>query len=170
MCGIYGYVSKDIISNNEEDLFTKLSSSAEIRGKEACGFALISENSSEIRKFNTMSSKAYKEKEVKTTLKKFFKKSGTKVLMGHSRLETNGNRDDNLNNQPVTSDENILLHNGIICNHESLSETFKIKRESDLKHLQEVALEFHITATSSLVESKRFLKDLKVSITGRATR
>ena len=166
MCGIYGYVSKDIISNNEEDLFTKLSSSAEIRGKEACGFALISENSSEIRKFNTMSSKAYKEKEVKTTLKKFFKKSGTKVLMGHSRLETNGNRDDNLNNQPVTSDENILLHNGIICNHESLSETFKIKRESDLDS------EYLIKRFNVLVKkmnSKKALGTLFEEIEGEAT-
>ncbi|MDB2368376.1 hypothetical protein N9V51_02440 [Candidatus Actinomarina sp.] len=132
MCGIYGYVSKDTISNYEEDIFTKLSSSAEIRGKEACGFALISEQYSEVLKFNTMSSKAYKDKEVKTVLKNFFKEDGSKVLMGHSRLQTNGTRDDNLNNQPVVYNENILLHNGIICNHESLSETFEIERESDL--------------------------------------
>ena len=99
MCGIYGYVSKDIISNYEEDLFTKLSSSAEIRGKEACGFALISENSSEVRKFNTMSSKVYKDKEVKTILKNFYKERGTKVLMAHSTHQTSGTRDDSLINQ-----------------------------------------------------------------------
>ena len=38
MCGLYGYTSKNyFISNNEAEIFNKLSSSAEVRGKEACG-------------------------------------------------------------------------------------------------------------------------------------
>ena len=42
MCGIYGYLSQNEKIQYEKSLFRELSSSAEIRGQEACGFSLVS--------------------------------------------------------------------------------------------------------------------------------
>lgn len=45
MCGIYGYLSfNEQINTNEKDIFDKLSSLSEIRGREACGVALQYDN------------------------------------------------------------------------------------------------------------------------------
>ena len=62
MCGIYGYLSQNVKIKNEKILFDKLSSSAEIRGQEACGFSLITTEKKIIQKFAMKSSIAYKKK------------------------------------------------------------------------------------------------------------
>ena len=132
MCGIYGYLSQDIKIKNEKILFKRLSSSAEIRGQEACGFSLITANKKTIQKFATKSSIAYQKKDVKILLNKFFNSTDTKLLMGHSRLQTHGDRDDNLNNQPLVHNENVMLHNGIVCNFKTLFNNNNIEKETNL--------------------------------------
>ena len=132
MCGIYGYLSQNVNIKNEKILFDKLSSSAEIRGQEACGFSLITTEKKIIQKFAMKSSIAYGKKDVKVLLNKFFDSTDTKLLMGHSRLQTHGDRDDNLNNQPLVHNENVMLHNGIVCNFENLFIKNNIERETNL--------------------------------------
>ena len=66
MCGLYGYTSKNyFISNNEAEIFNKLSSSAEVRGKEACGFATIYNSNINVEKSTNKSSSVYKQREIK---------------------------------------------------------------------------------------------------------
>ena len=71
MCGIYGYLSQNEKIQYEKSLFRELSSSAEIRGQEACGFSLVSNDLLKIKKFTSKSSIAYKSAEVKNLLDKF---------------------------------------------------------------------------------------------------
>ena len=52
--------------------------------------------------------------------------------MGHSMLQTHGNRDNNLNNQPLVHNDIVMLHNGIICNYESLFNKNNIQSDTDL--------------------------------------
>ena len=49
-------------------------------------------------------------------LYKILKNREIKIILGHSRLVTNGQSD----NQPVTFNNIAVIHNGIIVNHESL--------------------------------------------------
>ena len=133
MCGLYGYTSKNnFISNNEAEIFNKLSSSAEIRGKEACGFATICNSNINVEKFTNKSSSVYKQREIKKKLSKFFSLSEEKLLMGHSRLQTHGSSGNNANNQPVRDGQVVLIHNGIICNHNELAIQNKVNINSEL--------------------------------------
>ena len=133
MCGLYGYTSKNyFISNNEAEIFNKLSSSAEVRGKEACGFATIYNSNINVEKFTNKSSSVYKQREIKKKLLKFFSLSEEKLLMGHSRLQTHGSSGDNANNQPVRDGQVVLIHNGIICNHNELAIENKVNINSEL--------------------------------------
>ena len=58
------------------------------------------------------------------------------VLIGHTRMVTNGDPSDNGNNQPVLGDRVAVLHNGIITN-----ELLLRARHPDLPHHHEVDTE-----------------------------
>lgn len=122
MCGIYGYISNNthINKNNENQIFKSLWKQSEIRGKEACGISLQSDIGQEVNKYINRSTVAYKNKEFKRTISRFQNRSEQKVLVGHSRLQTNGERNDNVNNQPIKIQDQVLVHNGIVCNYEDL--------------------------------------------------
>ena len=95
MCGIYGYLSfNEQINTNEKDIFDKLSSLSEIRGREACGVALQYDNQQIIDKYVSSSSIVYKDKNFKNKIDKFYNFQSQKLLLGHSRLQTHGDRND----------------------------------------------------------------------------
>lgn len=54
------------------------------------------------------------------------------IIIGHTRLATNGTADDEMNNQPVRLKEMIGVHNGIICNTDVLTAHFGIAPVSQL--------------------------------------
>ena len=62
------------------------------------------------------------------------------MLLGHSRLVTNGHSD----NQPVIKNEVILLHNGIIVNDEEIWNTLESKKEQqiDSEAIAGIAIDF----------------------------
>ncbi len=133
MCGIYGYLSfNEQINTNEKDIFDKLSSLSEIRGREACGVALQYDNQQIIDKYVSSSSIVYKDKNFKNKIDKFYNFQSQKLLLGHSRLQTHGDRNDNNNNQPVYSEGRILLHNGIVCNYEEIFNENNLNKYSEL--------------------------------------
>ena len=122
MCGIYGFISKnDFIEKNDiENIFNQLWRQSENRGKEACGVALKQKNFFEVLKFKTSSTKEFNKVSFKQKTNNYFSQNDLVVLFGHSRLQTNGEREKEENNQPISSRDNkqVLLHNGIICNHQ----------------------------------------------------
>ena len=134
MCGIYGYISNNsqINKDNEDQIFKSLWKQSEIRGKEACGISLQSDKGQEVRKYIDRSTKAYKDKDFKHTVSRFQNISTQKVLVGHSRLQTNGESNDNTNNQPIKIQDQVLVHNGIVCNYEDLYIDNDIAKTSEL--------------------------------------
>ena len=168
MCGIYGYISnnKNINSNNEDQIFKSLWKQSEIRGKEACGISLQSDKGLEIRKYINRSSVAYKDKDFKNTVSRFQKNLSQKILVGHSRLQTNGESNDNNNNQPIKIKDQVLVHNGIVCNYEDLYINNKILKTSELDS------EYLIKRYHSLLSkfnSQEALSELFSEIEGEAT-
>lgn len=168
MCGIYGFISNDknINESNEELIFEYLWKQSENRGKEACGVALLHENQQIIKKYIQKSSVAYKDKNFKNTINNFHNLKGQKILVGHSRLQTNGERNDSKNNQPIEDDGQILLHNGIICNFNDLYKKNNITKTSDLDSEYLLKRYKFLLKTS---DNKKAMKDLFSDIEGEAT-
>tara|TARA_B100000963_G_scaffold239902_1_gene209847 strand:+ start:16693 stop:18531 length:1839 start_codon:yes stop_codon:yes gene_type:complete len=121
MCGIFGIITnndskiKSIIKKNQFNDFIKFS---ERRGRDSSGFVNISSNQFEVKKRDKALSKIISYNKIKNS----------KVCFGHSRLVTNGFKD----NQPVISENNILIHNGIIVNSDEIFQELGIKRKLEI--------------------------------------
>ena len=121
MCGIFGVITKenkninDVLSKKE---FTNFIKFAERRGRDSSGFVNISLDHFKIKKRDKPLSKIISYNDIKKSFGCF----------GHSRLVTNGFKD----NQPVISDNNILIHNGIIVNSNEIFEELGIEKKLEI--------------------------------------
>jgi glutamine---fructose-6-phosphate transaminase (isomerizing) len=114
---------------------------SESRGKEASGLALRANNSVYVLKEPITSSKLVKTAKYKELFNQTLPTiacSGTRLIssiavLGHSRLQTNGQSEINTNNQPVVKDGAVGIHNGIIVNDNNLWKSFpEIKKKYDV--------------------------------------
>jgi len=126
MCGIFGAVLADGSNLREvsqlqacvEQLFLL----SESRGKEAAGLALANERELLVYKAAVSARRMITAPGYRTLLSGSAARrhpSGV-AFIGHSRLVTDGGREINRNNQPVTVDGIAGIHNGIIVNHVDL--------------------------------------------------
>lgn len=144
MCGIFGLlIAEDLHVSVHELMGTvnhmfKLSES---RGKEASGVAIRVNESIYVFKEPVSSSKLIKSYEYKNLFENTVKNAGYAenrlkapfVILGHSRLATNGLSEINSNNQPVVKDGAVGIHNGIIVNDEKLWKSFTtLEKEYDV--------------------------------------
>ncbi len=125
MCGIFGIIDQqgNLLNGSEKsillDQFFKLSES---RGKEAAGLAVGTDASISILKHNMRGTHFRKLPRVKQMIRQL---NDTHlphpyILMGHTRMVTNGDAGEVGNNQPVTRDDLACIHNGIITNDTSI--------------------------------------------------
>lgn len=103
MCGIFGIVSQ--LAEAHSDL-PILAHHAEQRGRDSSGIVVARNEAYSIKRADFEIKKLLREVEVGTT----------RIVMGHSRLITNGLGD----NQPIVRDGIIVIHNGIILNHDDI--------------------------------------------------
>lgn len=103
MCGIFGIISNSTINSDELRL---LAHHSEQRGKDSSGLLLSTNLGYDLHRAN----KAI------ISLLKDVRGPLTGMVMGHSRLITNGLAD----NQPVYRDGVCVIHNGIVVNHDAL--------------------------------------------------
>ncbi len=117
MCGIFGIIPKKQIDIG--DLKT-LALFSRRRGKDSCGFFNYDPENNEylVRKFN---------EDIKDVVGKVLPNIGNLVL-GHSRLITNSTQD----NQPITINDTVCIHNGIIVNFKSLFLKYKINQKLEI--------------------------------------
>ena len=105
---------------------------SESRGKEASGLALRFGESIYVLKEPITSSRLVKTSSYKNLFNQKLKTEGYNnaqlkapiLVLGHSRLQTNGQSEINTNNQPVVKDGAIGIHNGIIVNDDKLWKSF----------------------------------------------
>ncbi|MCR3905727.1 MAG: glucosamine 6-phosphate synthetase [Tenericutes bacterium] len=115
MCGIFGQFSEKSIDLRNVSI---LAMHARQRGRDSSGLVFLRDNKYIISRADYDIKKLFK----KTPIKR------TKLIMGHSRLVTNGMKD----NQPVFRDGIILIHNGIVVNEDEVWENLNIKREFEI--------------------------------------
>ena len=136
MCGIFGIVSD--IGVNFKHLET-LAASSRQRGVDSSGIVYLSENAYTIKRADY---------DILKLLRRYdWKKSS--VVMGHSRLITNGVHD----NQPVCRDGMFVIHNGIIINEAEIWNDLQVERrfQIDSEAILALAIE-HINSSAEVDE------------------
>jgi glutamine---fructose-6-phosphate transaminase (isomerizing) len=115
MCGIFGSISEYPVKVSDIKILGKL---AQQRGKDSSGIIQFREGNYEVHRA---------EYSILSLLDKL-KENNANVILGHSRLITNGYSD----NQPIIKNNVFVLHNGIIVNSDELWNQTNIKREQSI--------------------------------------
>lgn len=142
MCGIFGIISDSEVNRSH---LNKLALHARQRGRDSSGLIFYKDS-------------VYSVKRADYDINRLLKKNSNlhaNVVMGHSRLITNGLSD----NQPVVRDGICLLHNGIIVNDNEVWESIGFKRQFQIDS------EAIIGVTLKHFEDKKDLSTLPESIT-----
>ena len=111
MCGIFGIISP--VTINKKNL-SILANCAQQRGKDSSGILM----------FDKTQYQAYRADYQITKLLNYINIKDRSVILGHSRLITNGLSD----NQPVIRENICVFHNGIVVNHDHLWKKLKCKK------------------------------------------
>ena len=126
MCGIFGITSAEVINRKHLD---QLAKHARQRGRDSSGLMFHGDE-------------LYHVTRADQDIRRLLARTGllnTKLVIGHSRLITNGLSD----NQPVVRDGMALIHNGIVVNEESVWQSLDVPRkfEIDSEAITGVALQ-----------------------------
>jgi glutamine---fructose-6-phosphate transaminase (isomerizing) len=170
MCGIFGFLTAKGVSSIRESrgMADRLFCLSESRGKESAGLAVLWQDSILVCKQAVKASKMIHSEVYRSLFDQLGKNSSPDgqgngktqaplVLMGHSRLVTNGSQTIYDNNQPVIRDGLIGIHNGIIVNDQKLWQNFpELERryEVDTEVILALIRYFH-NQTGSFVEATR---------------
>ncbi len=118
MCGIIGWIMSEksnIPKNKFMEGVEELLLLSESRGKEASGICTLDCRKIQVYKDCVRAKELMRTKEFRTIFEKMSDTSG-RMVMGHARMVTNGDRYNFWNNQPVVRNDLICIHNGIIVN------------------------------------------------------
>jgi glucosamine--fructose-6-phosphate aminotransferase (isomerizing) len=138
MCGIFGILvgRSDVISPEKIQAIVKtLGNYSETRGKDASGLASFAPFAA------IKSPNCFSESLNEGMWQAFFKEmagqtftggSTVQIVIGHTRLATNGSAEDERNNQPLKVGDLLGVHNGIICNTGPLASFYGIIPQSQL--------------------------------------
>ena len=134
MCGISGLISFKPLTEHRlkiaRALSKRLITNSEIRGRDASGIAAISFASefNIIYKEGIKGSELAKKPEFTETIK-----SGSQIILLHTRAATHGKVEVSANNHPHYNKEtgNTLIHNGIISNYEDLKKAYGLVMDGD---------------------------------------
>jgi hypothetical protein len=122
MCGIFGLLFRPDAAVDRRQLDALVRQCyrlAESRGKEAAGLAVILPDRIEIVKRPVRARRFLHDPQTRATLQAALDEAAAGrsfMLVGHTRMVTNGSPDNPDNNQPVIRDGLVCLHNGIIVN------------------------------------------------------
>ena len=130
MCGIFGVITKEESGYSNKFLkksLKTLASLSEARGKDSSGLCVLNNrsNSFDVIKGPIPVKELLKRNIVKNSLDNVFARENNdklKLAFGHARLVTNGTQLEKENNQPVTKEDIICIHNGIVVNVDGLWE------------------------------------------------
>lgn len=144
MCGIFGIISESPVDRNHLGVLGKHSQQ---RGRDSSGLLTYSESRYHVFRRDYPITRLLNETELRST----------QIVLGHSRLVTNGLSD----NQPVVRDGIAVLHNGIVVNDEAIwSEIGKDrKQEIDSEIIAAIAAS-HLDAGGGLAELAPRVLDL----------
>lgn len=158
MCGIFGFYLERNSQINWKDLLYDLYRLSESRGKEASGIAIRHQDQLYILRHDKAASDLIKTKRFTDLIKIIDIKKGDLVVMGHTRLVTNGDRAFMHHNQPSIQQGIVTIHNGIICNYQTIwKDVLHQKHPSELDTEVIPAFLSHKLQTETLEEAFKAL-------------
>ena len=143
MCAIFGLLDykSSLTSSQRLKIIKALGTAAEVRGTDATGIAFFQRGRLCIQKAAKPAHKM-----------KYRIPSEVKVIMGHTRMTTQGSADRNQNNHPFPGEASgrsfALAHNGVLCNDRDL------RRE---RHFPKTDIETDSYIAVQLIEQKKEL-------------
>ncbi|MCB0317462.1 MAG: hypothetical protein KDD56_01810 [Bdellovibrionales bacterium] len=138
MCGIFGVVANG--KNRPDANFiksaaVKLLRLSQTRGSEAAGMAALLNSKIKVFKAAVSPKEFLKSPILDQIFLEAFSEDKQQpiVLIGHSRMVTNGSQENHFNNQPVITSNMVGIHNGIVVNDKMLWEKYPdLKRKYDV--------------------------------------
>jgi len=114
MCSLFGIIDygKVLGTRDKNKILAVLSRECEVRGTDATGIAYNFGNSIHVYK-----------RPVAARRMRFHVPNGVSVVMGHTRMTTQGSAKQNYNNHPWATQNFALAHNGVLWNDRYLRET-----------------------------------------------
>jgi len=112
MCGIFGSIS---ITKTNHNKLKKLVKHSEQRGKDSSGLIYFDSSSYNIVRADYEITRLLNEANI----------GGSNIVLGHSRLITNGLSD----NQPVVRNNIAAIHNGIVVNEKEIWNNLSVQRQ-----------------------------------------
>lgn len=114
MCSLFGLIDyqNTLTRRQKNHILQVLSKECEVRGTDATGIAYNFEGSIKVYKRPLAAHKL-----------KFHVPNGVHVVMGHTRLATQGRPADNFNNHPWSTGTFALAHNGVLWNDRELRQS-----------------------------------------------
>lgn len=144
MCGLFGYAGKANNYSKLERYIRVLAMETSERGTDATGFAALRDDGSFIGSKAAIPASKYVFHDP-TFCDAFEMKP--RLMVGHCRLATHGDKADNKNNHPHWSKDRMLsiVHNGIVFAHDKLADSIgaKMRGECDsevILHMVEAAI------------------------------
>jgi predicted glutamine amidotransferase len=140
MCGIFGAVLGDGSPLRRESRLlgeiSRLYRLSASRGKEAAGLAVANDDALVVFKRPVPADELIKTSQFRAIVRDEIGRPRSRratAFIGHSRLVTDGAREDNANNQPVIGDGVVGIHNGIVVNHDALWKKYpELQRHYDV--------------------------------------
>lgn len=171
MCGIFGIIAKNTSMSKHANLLkatNDLLLLSESRGKEAAGIMTYTGKAIHVYKEPVGASKFIHATQYKRLITQLEKHTGdTYVIIGQTRLATNGLQTQNKNNQPVITENTLGVHNGIIVNDKAIWK--KIHKTPKYQVDTEVAFETINAYIRKGYSYKNAIKRMYATIEGSAT-
>jgi glutamine---fructose-6-phosphate transaminase (isomerizing) len=158
MCGIFGILVKKgagIPGARIASMLQELLLLSESRGKEAAGVAFRTTDTLNVFKAPCSASMMLREASYREEVREPIAAhtiGEPLMLIGHSRLVTNGRQEENSNNQPVIKEGIVGIHNGIVVNDAALW-----KEYPDLRQKCEVDTEVILALERHFLDETRSL-------------
>ena len=139
MCGIFGISPSNLKENNFDKILKNINiyiDKSQKRGSDTFGLSFKLDNKIILFKSNENPTESIKKKNYKEFLNKFLKNKINKnlIMIGQTRLVTNGSKFSYSNNQPLETENIVGVHNGIFANlEEENSEKTKNYESYDVK-------------------------------------
>lgn len=139
MCSLFGIIDyRGVLSTRQKNkILSILSKECEVRGTDATGIAFNDGNRLRVYKRPLPASKLH-----------LRVPNGVNVIMGHTRLATQGNAKRNFNNHPWSAGSFALAHNGVLWNDKELRQSL---------HMPDTHIETDSYIAVQLLKSERAL-------------
>ncbi len=161
MCGICGFLTQPGTDREQlKGILEKLLVVSETRGRDATGWAMVTDKKSIIYCKAPVEASQFVEQD---SFKNF---KPTDLLIGHTRQGTQGSPKENTNNHPIVTKTGLaMVHNGLIYNDKEIKDKFRLQTDGEVD--SEVLLrlvEKYRTKESTGKAIKKALKELRGSV------